>query len=235
MSVNKIELPKYTFAQDLCNAITHGLGAIFGIVMTILMLLKVTVFGASGGNSVEEVYRIVCIAIYGASIIICYAISCVYHSLFKNNGKRVLRVIDHDTVYLLIAGSYTIFCLVPIRNEYLWGVIPCAGWIIFGICWVGVILGIVFNSVNIQKYKIFTTLLYIVIGWSIIFATKELINTITLNGFIWMLFGGISYTIGAILYGIGAKKSLWFHTVFHCFILLGTILQFISIWFYVLN
>ena len=91
-----------------------------------------------------------------------------------------------------------------------------------------------FNSINIHKYKILSTALYVIIGWSIIFTSKEVIETISLNGFLWMLFGGISYTIGAVLYGIGARKSLWFHTVFHCFILLGTILQFISIWFYVL-
>lgn len=234
MSIEEIKLPKYTFAQDLCNAITHGLGALFGIVVTILMLLKVTVFGYSGANQVEFIYRIITIVIYGLGMIICYTISCVYHSLFKNNGKRVLRVIDHDTVYLLIAGSYTIFCLLSIREKTMWGVIPCSGWLIFAICWVGVIIGIVFNSINIHKYKILSTALYVIIGWSIIFTSKEVIETISLNGFLWMLFGGISYTIGAVLYGIGARKSLWFHTVFHCFILLGTILQFISIWFYVL-
>ena len=158
-----------------------------------------------------------------------------YHSLFKNNGKKVLRVIDHDTIYMLIAGSYTVFCLVPLREQVLWGVIPYTGWIIFGICWVGVIIGIVFNSINIHKYMILSTSLYIIIGWTIIFASQELINTTGMGGFLWMLSGGIAYTVGAVLYGIGAKKSLWYHTVFHVFILVGTVLQFISVWFYVLN
>lgn len=235
MSVNEISLPNYTVKQDIWNAITHGLGAIFGVVVTILMILKINLWGAWGVNHTEHVYRLVSVCVYGCGMILCYTISCIYHSLLKNNGKRVLRVIDHDTVFMLIAGSYTIFCLNNLREQTLWGVIPCVGWVIFGICWVGVIVGIVFNSINIHKYNALSTSLYIIIGWSIIFAAKELINTITLNGFLWMLSGGIAYTLGAILYGIGAKKSLWFHTVFHVFIVIGTVLQFISIWFYVLN
>ena len=235
MSVNEISLPNYTVKQDIWNAITHGLGAIFGLVVTILMILKINLWGAWGTNYTEHVYRMVGVCIYGVGMILCYTISCIYHSLFKNNGKRVLRVIDHDTVFMLIAGSYTIFCLTALREQTLYGVIPYVGWIIFAICWIGVIVGVVFNSINIHKYNALSTSLYIIIGWSIIFAAKELINTITLNGFLWMLSGGIAYTLGAILYGIGAKKSLWFHTVFHVFIVIGTVLQFISIWFYVLN
>ena len=235
MSLDEISLPNYTVKQDIWNAITHGLGAIFGIVVTILMLLKITLWGATGANQTEYIFRMVSVSIYGAGMIICYTISCVYHSLFKNNGKKVLRVIDHDTVYMLIAGSYTAFCLISLRNQTLFGVIPYIGWIIFGICWAGVIVGIVFNSIDFHKYKILSTSLYIIIGWTIILASSELINTISMAGYLWMLFGGVAYTIGSVLYGIGAKKSLWFHTVFHVFVVIGTVLQFISIWFYVLN
>lgn len=231
----KIRLPQYSTKQDLWNAITHGVGAIFGIVMTILMLLKVTVWGYKGINATEQIYRIVSICLYGAGMILCYTISTVYHSLSQNNGKRVLRIIDHDTVYTLIAGTYLMFCLMPLRETTMWGVIPYCGWIIMGICWAGVAIGIIFNSIDLHKYNIFSTSLYIIIGWTIILASKELIDTISLNGYLWMLSGGVAYTIGAILYGIGAKKSLWFHTIFHVFILIGTVLQFISIWFYVLN
>jgi hemolysin III len=235
MSVEEISLPNYTIKQDIWNAITHGLGAIFGIVATVLMLLKINLWGAVGINHTEFIYRIIGVCIYGAGMIICYTISCVYHSLFKNNGKKVLRVIDHDTVYMLIAGSYTVFCLTVLREQTMWGIVPYIGWIIFGICWIGVIIGIVFNSINIHKFMILSTSLYITIGWSIIFASQELINTIGVNGFLWMLCGGIAYTVGAVLYGVAGKKSLWFHTVFHIFILIGTVLQFISVWFYVLN
>lgn len=235
MSIKKIILPKYKLSQELWNSITHGIGAIFGIVVTILMLLKVTVWGYDGGSTMEMIYRIIGISLYGSGMIICYTISCVYHALAKNDGKRVLRVIDHDTVYLLIAGSYSIYCLTALRNVPLYGIIPSGGWLIFIVAWTGVALGITLNSIDMNKFKIVSFILYIVIGWIIIIASPELINTMGLNGFLLMLAGGLSYTIGSLLYGIGRKKSIWFHTVFHCFILLGTILQFISIWFYILG
>jgi hemolysin III len=235
MSVKDIKLPEYTVKQDVWNSITHGIGAIFGIVVTILMLIKVCVWGYTGETHTDFVYRIIGISLFGFGMLTCYTISCVYHSLFKNNGKRVLRVIDHDTVYLLIAGTYSAFCLISLRDINLWGVLPHCGWWIAGVCWLGVVLGIVFNSINIHKYIVFTTALYIITGWTIILASNELIATITLPGYLFLLGGGISYTIGAVLYGIGAKKSLWFHTVFHVFIVIGTVLQFVSIWCYVLN
>jgi Predicted membrane protein, hemolysin III homolog len=235
MSINKIKLPEYSVKQDVWNSITHGIGVLFAIVVTVLMLLKVTFWGYSGANHIEQVYRIVGICLYGAGMLLCYTISTVYHGLFMNNGKKVLRVIDHDTVYCLIAGTYSIYCLVTLRNVTMWGSIPYIGWIIFGICWLGVIVGIVFNSIDMNKFKILSFSLYIIIGWTIILASKELITSLTLSGYLFLLGGGLAYTIGSVLYGIGAKKSLWWHVVFHCFILLGTILQFISIWCYVLN
>lgn len=235
MSIKKIQLPKYTLAQEISNAITHGVGAIFGIIILILMLLKINLWGYQGSSDTDLIYRNIGVILYASGMIICYTISCIYHSLAKNKGKKVLRVIDHDMVYLLIGGTYSVYCLVPLRDVTIWNTLPYAGFFVFVLCWIGVIIGIVFNSIDIKKYAILSYILYILIGWLIIICFKELINSISLAGTLYLLFGGIAYTIGAILYGIGAKKSLWFHTVFHCFILLGTILQFISIWFYVLN
>lgn len=234
MSVKNIKLPEYTVKQDLWNSITHGIGALFGIVVTVLMLIKVCVWGYGGETSTDLIYRIVGICLFGFGMLACYTISCVYHSLFKNDGKRVLRVIDHDTIYLLIAGSYSAFCLISLRDVSLWGVLPHAGWWIAGTCWIGVVLGIVFNSIDIHKYMGFTTALYIITGWTIILASKEIIDVISLPGYLFLLGGGIAYTVGAVLYGIGAKKSLWFHTVFHVFIVIGTVLHFVAIWCYVL-
>lgn len=235
MSLKKLKIPSYTLAQDLSNSITHGLGAVFGVVALILMLLKVCVWGYTGANQTEYIYRIIGVVIYGLGLIICYSISCIYHGLAKNNGKKVLRVLDHDTVYLLISGTYTIYCLVSLRNVSLWGVVPNIGWIIFAICWIGVTIGIVFNSIDMNKFSALSFILYIVIGWVIIIASKELIDILTIKGFLLMLSGGVAYSVGAILYGIGKKYSFWFHTVFHVFILIGSVLQFLSIWFFVLN
>ena len=167
-------------------------------------------------------------------MLITYTISCIYHALKKNNGKRVLRVIDHDTVSLLIGGTYTPFCLISLRHVNLWGIIPYCGYIIFTICWVLIILGIIFNSININKFKIFSFVMYICSGRIILLACVDIYNAIGFNGFMLLLFGGISYTIGSILYGIGGKSSVWFHTVFHFFVLFGSILQFLSFYLYVI-
>ncbi|MFA6754935.1 MAG: hemolysin III family protein [Bacilli bacterium] len=235
MSLKKIVIPNYKLSQELWNSISHGIGAIFGIVATVLMLLKICVWGYEGINTTEKVFRIVACSIYGFSMILCFTVSCIYHGLAKNSGKKVFRVIDHDTVFLLIAGTYTAYTLITLRNETLWGVIPYSGWIMFGIVMVCVIIGITFNSIDMNKFKKLSMVLYIVVGWVIVCGAYELYFLLTPAGF-WFLFGGgIAYTIGAILYAIGSKKSKWWHTVFHFFILIGTVLQFISIYVYALN
>lgn len=237
MSVDKIELPNYKLKHELWNSITHGLGAIFGIIALILMLLKVC--GIYPNNDViydkEFIYKIIGVSIYGFGIISCMTISCLYHALAKNNGKRVFRVIDHDFVFVLVACTYTIFCLGSIREESMRnGLVPYSGWIIFAIVWALIALGITMNSINIKKYAVLSMIIYICAGWTIIFASDILFTKLTLSGFLLLLGGGIAFSIGAILYGIGKKKSVWWHTVFHIFVLIGIILQFFSVYFFVL-
>ncbi|MDY2728235.1 MAG: hemolysin III family protein [Candidatus Onthovivens sp.] len=241
MSLKEIELPPYKLSHELWNSISHGLGAILGIISLIICLLKVINTGYDGylppSNQLSYesfVCKITSIIIYSLSLIITYTISCIYHALKKNNGKRVMRVIDHDTVYLLISGTYTPFCLVSLRHTSLYGVIPNCGYIIFALVWILVTIGIVFNSININKFKVLSFVMYICAGWTIIFAAKEVLDVTGFNGFMLLLFGGISYTLGSILYGLGGKYSVWFHTVFHFFVLAGSVLQFISIYLYVL-
>lgn len=241
MSLKEVELPNYKLRDELWNSITHGLGAIFGIFVLIFSLIKIvnngydiTLPSSDPSSYTSYIIKIISIIIYSVSLMITYTISCVYHALAKNNGKKVLRIIDHDTVYLLIAGSYTPFCLISLRDETMWGVIPYSGYIIFSIVWILITIGIVFNSININKYKIISFVMYIVAGWIILLEVKELLNVIGFNGFMFLLFGGISYSLGSILYGIASKKYIWFHTVFHIFVLIGTILQFIAIYLYVI-
>jgi len=237
MSLDKIELPNYKLRHELWNSITHGLGALFGIVALIFMLLKTC--GVFPYKDVikdsEYIYDIIGVSIYSFGIITCMTISCLYHALARNNGKKVFRIIDHDFVFVLVACTYTVFCLSAIREETaLNGLFPYCGWIIFGIVWALTALGIVMNSINIVKYSKLSMIIYVCAGWTIIFASDALINNISLNGFLLLLFGGIAYSIGAILYGIGKKKSVWFHTVFHIFVLVGVVLQFLSVYFYVI-
>lgn len=241
MSLKEIALPDYKLRHELWNSISHGLGALFGIFVMIFCLVKVVNDGfdmnaipSDPHSYTNYICKIISVILYSLGLIITYTISCIYHALGKHNGKRVLRVIDHDTVYLLIAGTYTPYCLISLRDVYLYGVIPNCGYLIFTVVWILVIIGIVFNSININKFKIVSFVMYIAAGWTIIFASYEIYMAIGQNGFLLLLFGGISYTLGSILYGLGGKYSVWFHTVFHFFVLAGTILQFISIYLYVI-
>lgn len=241
MSLSEVRLPDYKLRHELWNSISHGLGAIFGLLILIFGLIKINqvgfIEGVPGSHplSFESfVFKNISISIYAIGMMITYTISCIYHALAKNRGKKVLRILDHDTVYLLISGTYTPFCLISLRHTTMWGVIPYCGPIIFTICWILVILGIVFNSINIEKFKVFSFIMYICAGWTIIFAIYEISQIIGMNGFLLLLFGGIAYTLGSVIYGLGKNHSVWFHTVFHFFVLIGTVLQFLSIYLYVL-
>ena len=213
-------LPKYTLGEELCNAITHGLGAIFGVICLVLCVVQAVTHG--------DVFGVVGSAIYGSALIILYANSCIYHSLRPNNGKRVMRIIDHCSIYLLIAGTYTPFTLVSLRQESAgWG------WTIFGIVWGAAVLGIIFNAISVERFKVFSMICYIAMGWSIIVAIFPLIRAMSIPA-LWLLFmGGVAYTLGSVLYGIGKKKK-YIHSVFHVFVLLGSVLHFIAIYAYVL-
>lgn len=237
MPLSKIKIPNYKLSQELWNSISHGLGALFGIVAYILMILKIV--GVYPSVEVikdkEFVYKIIGVTIYAFGIISCMTISCLYHALKKNNGKKVFRVIDHDFVYVLIGSTYTIYALCTIREKSARNnILPYSGWIVFALVWALIALAISLTSVNMEKFKVVGTILNIVIGWVIILVSDAVLNSVGLNGFLFLLFGGVAYTIGAVLYGIGSKKSPWWHTVFHFFVLFGVILQFISVYLYVL-
>lgn len=214
-------LPKYTKGEEIFNMTSHIVGGALGVVALVLCV----VFAAINGN----VYGVVSGAIYGITMIVLYTMSSIYHGLSpKRFSKRVFQVLDHCSIFLLIAGSYTPFALCTIR-EYD----TASGWWIFGIIWAIAILGIVLNSIDIKKYKIFSMICYLVMGWCIIVRANLLPQLLGIPGFVLLLSGGIAYTIGAILYGVG-KKYKWMHSVFHMFILLGSFLQFMCILLYVM-
>ena len=214
---DKIIIPKYTLGEEITNAIIHGLGALLGIAALVLCV----VFSAIHGNP----YAVVSSSIYGATLVILYTISCLYHSLKANNAKRIFRIIDHCSIYLLIAGTYTPYTLVTLNGTI--------GWITFGIIWASAILGITLNAINLDKFKKFSMVLYLAMGWMIIFSFKSLAANLARPGLYLLLGGGITYTIGAIFYGLGKNKK-YMHSVFHIFVLIASILQFFSIFFYVI-
>ena len=214
-------LPKYTKGEEIFNMTSHIVGAVLGIVATVLCI----VFAAVRGN----VYGVVSGSIYGVTMIILYTMSSIYHGLSpKRYSKKVFQVLDHCSIFLLIAGSYTPFALCTIR-EYD----TASGWIIFGVIWAFAILGIVLNSIDIKKFKVFSMICYLVMGWCIVFKITLLPELLGTAGFVLLLLGGIAYTIGAILYGLG-KKHKYVHSIFHLFILLGSLLQFFCILLYVM-
>ena len=211
-------LPTYTKGEEIFNMTSHIVGGAFGVVALVLCI----VFSGIHRNA----YAVVSSIIYGISMIILYTMSSIYHGL-RPQGK-VFQILDHCSIFLLIAGSYTPFCLVTFR-EYS----PILGWSIFGIIWAMAALGITLNSIDIKKYKVFSMICYLGMGWCIIFTANLLPKLLGITGLTLLVSGGIAYTIGAILYGFGKKKK-YIHSIFHLFILLGSILQFFCILLYVI-
>ena len=214
-------LPTYTKGEEIFNMTSHIVGGALGVVATVLCI----VFAAIRGH----VYGIVSSSIYGITMIILYTMSSIYHGLKPTlKAKKVFQVLDHCSIFLLIAGSYTPFALCTLR-EYN----PLVGWTIFGVIWAVAILGITLNAIDLKQYKKFSMICYLVMGWCIIVKINILPALLGMPGFILLVSGGIVYTIGAILYGIGSKKK-YIHSVFHIFICIATILQFLCIILYVI-
>lgn len=213
----RITLPKYTLGEELISSISHGIGALLSIAALVLCI----VFSAIDHNPLA----IVASCIYGSSLIILYLMSCLYHALKPNKAKKVFRVFDHCSIFLLIAGSYTPFLLITIGGT--------KGIIMLIIMWISAIVGIVLNSVNLEKYDKLSFVLYLVMGWMVVFSFKQLLDSLPTTGFVLLLIGGIIYTIGAIIYAIGDKIK-YMHSIWHFFVLGGSIFQFFTIFLYVI-
>ena len=216
------ELPDYTRGEEIFNMVSHIVGGGFGVIALATCVIKAFIK--------FEAYSIVSAFIYGFSMVILYTMSSVYHGLKPEKAKKVMQILDHCTIFLLIAGTYTPITLVALRKEN-----TALGWVIFGVVWGFSALGITLNAIDLKKYNVFSNICYIVVGWCIVFPLKAAINAIGTPGFWWLLAGGISYTFGAVLYGIAGKKlHCYYHSVFHIFVVIGSILQYVCILFYVL-
>ncbi len=210
-----IKIPKYSLSEELFSSISHGVGAGLGIAALVLMVIK-------AHGALEETT----VTLFGATIIMLYTMSCIYHSLSANlEGKKVLRVLDHCNVYLLVLGTY-----IPVA---LLGVGGALGWTLFGIVCLFTILGIVFTCISIDKFQIIEVICHLISGWSILIGISKLLVSVGVKGLIYMILGGVMYTIGSILYGVG-KKVKYIHCVFHIFCILGTFFHFWSIYMYLI-
>ena len=215
--MKKSKKPVYTLAEELINSISHGTGALAAAGGMAVLI----VFSALQG----DVWKVVSSSIYGATMIMLYTFSALYHSFQDGKVKSVFRIFDHCSIFLLIAGSYTPFTLVTLREA-----VPAIGWTLFGVVWGAAIIGIVLNIVSLEKFKIFSMICYIAMGWAVVFAIKPLLANLATGGIILLAAGGLAYTVGIIFYAIRKK---YMHSIWHFFVLAGTILQYFAVLFYV--
>lgn len=214
------QLPNYTHGEELANMISHIVGGALGVLVLAACLWVSIVHRSAWG--------IVSGCIYGVSFIQLYAISSIYHGLHAGMGKKVLQVLDHCSIYLFIAGSYTPILLSLMRPAHSgWA------WSLFGVVWVCAIVAISLTAVDLKKYAVFSMICYIAMGWCIVVGMKPLLDVMARSGVVLLVAGGVAYTVGAVLYGIGSKHH-YIHSVFHVFVVAGSVLHALCILLYVL-
>lgn len=214
------KLPTYSKGEEIFNMTSHIVGASLGVVAVTLC----TIFGAIH----KDGFAIASGIVFGISLILLYTMSSIYHGLKAGTAKKVFQIIDHCSIFLLIAGTYTPFTLVTLReyNQVL-------GWSIFGIVWTLAIIGIITNSIDLEKYKVFSMICYLVMGWCIIFKINVIFKCLGIIGFSLLLLGGFAYTLGAVAYVVG-KKRKWMHSIFHLACIIGSLLHFLCILLFVI-
>lgn len=214
------KLPDYTKGEEIFNMTTHIVGGGVGLVALCLCVI----FAAIHKNA----YAVVGSAIYGASMIVLYTMSSIYHGLKPGlKAKKVFQVIDHCSIFLLIAGTYTPICLAALR-EYS----PAVGWTVFGVVWAAAAIGITLNSIDLKSFEKISVVCYLAMGWCIVFAWRATTASIAPGGIIFLVTGGIAYSIGAVFYVL-QKKKRFMHSIFHIFVVLGSLLHMFCILFYI--
>jgi hemolysin III len=205
-----------TVINEIANSVTHGIGALLAIAGLVLLVVFAVIYG--------NAWHVVSVSIYGATLVLLYLSSTLYHAIQTPETKRILRIIDHSAIYLLIAGTYTPFTLVTLQGT--------RGWVMFGIIWGLALLGILYKVFFINRHVVISTLFYLVMGWMIVFSIGDLYRGLSTGGIILLGAGGLSYTLGMIFYA--GRERLLMHAVWHLFVLGGSICHFFAIFFYVL-
>ena len=212
------KLPDYTRGEELMNMITHIVGGGLGVIVLLTCVIRAALR--------QNFFGILSCTIYGTTFITMFTISSVYHGLKSGIGKLVMQVIDHCTIYFLIAGTYTAVVLSALRP-----INPALGWGLFVFEWVLAIIAATLTAIDLKKYEVFSMICYIGMGWAVIPFWRQILQVMTVPGFWLLLSGGIAYTVGSILYGLG-KKRRWMHSIFHIFVVLGAILQYFAVLLY---
>ena len=215
--ISKIKIPNYSLSEEIINSLSHGIAAAFSIAGLILMIVKA---------SHESVTNLVTVTIFGTTMIILYTMSCIYHALSPHiMGKKILRVIDHTNVFLLVLGT-----ILPVSLVGIGGIQGC---FFFGFVAIVTLVGIFASCVNIDKVQWIEVLCHLMNGWSVLLFVKPLISHMGLTPVLFIILGGVMYSLGAILYGVGSKKK-YIHCVFHFFCIFGTIFHFTAIYGYLI-
>jgi len=210
------EIKHYSPAEEKTNFISHAIGLVVSIVALVLLVKRANLHG--------NILQLVSVSIFGVSLIALYAASTFYHSARDPGLRTSLRIIDHATIYVLIAGTYTPFTLITLGGS--------TGWVIFSAAWAMALTGITLKVFFTGKFDLVSTLMYVFMGWIIIFAIKPLVSNLSSEGLFWLFAGGVAYTVGAIIYSV--EKIKFNHAIFHMFVLLGSFSHFVSVYFYVL-
>lgn len=208
-------LPRYTKGEEIMNMVTHIAGGGLAIIGSIFCILAACRLGGWSNILGAVIY---CTAMIGV-----YTMSSIYHGLHAGTAKKVMQVLDHCAIYFLIAGTYT-----PILITGFLPLFPGIGWGLLGMQWILTAIAVTLTAIDLKQYQVFSMVCYIFMGWGIVFFLPQAMTVMTKPGFYWLLAGGIAYTIGAILFGLG-KKLPWMHATFHIFVILGSALQYIAI------
>lgn len=213
-------LPAYTKGEEVFNMVSHIVGGAIGVAALVLCII----FSAVHHNG----YGLAGSIVYGVSMITLYTMSSVYHGLKEGTAKRVMQVLDHCTIYLLIAGTYT-----PILLSAMRPIEPVASWVLLGVVWGLAAIAITLTAIDLKKYAVFSMICYIGMGWCIIFKIPLLLAAVGWGGFFLILAGGLCYTAGAVLYGLGRTRK-YMHSIFHLCVVAGSVLHLLAILIYVI-
>jgi len=215
------KIPDYTRGEEIFNMVTHIAGGAFAVAALVLCVC----FAAIHNN----LWGVVTGAVYGGTMIVLYTMSSIYHGLpVGGTSKKVFQVIDHCAIFLLIAGTFTPLALCGLRPAY-----PVLGWGMFGVIWVVAVVGVTLNAIDLRRYRVFSMICYVGLSWCVVLVIKPLMAVLPAGALVFLFSGGVAYTIGAVLYGLG-KKRRFMHSVFHIFVVAGSILHFFSILLYLM-
>lgn len=211
-------IPKrYSIGEEIFNSVTHGVGAGLAVAATVLLIVRAVLYAPVDGRG----FYITSFAIFGATMVVLYLMSTLYHALTPYGAKKVFAIFDHSSIYLLIAGTYTPFCLTTLRGT--------VGWVLFGIIWGLAVAGITFYAIFGSRMRILSVITYVLMGWLVVFAFKPMVAALNPVSLRLVVVGGVAYTVGCVFYAM--KKVKWMHCIWHIFVMFGSVFHFFAVYF----